>query len=342
MKQLLLFALSVLGFIQLYSQTETKAVHFERGNGWKEAAKIGFKGVLGGSGENHNFSQIVNSGGGYFTFHTNYNGVDERVRIANNGFLGVGFSVPQERLHVNGNVKLSANGKYLLDRGSSTSEMFVTGHGQGAGWMINARYTGSGTPETNAVFNVNQGSYNTGAGYLDFDGNARMWTLFVSSGNSIIDNTVPFVSLAKFRHNQYISLSTNGIDNQMYINNEGDIGIGTTEPDAKLAVNGNIHATEVKVSTTVPAPDYVFEEDYPLASLEEIKSYITVNKHLPEVPSAKEMEANGINLSEMNMLLLKKVEELTLLLIEQNESNKHLTKRVKLLEELNTSTIKTQ
>jgi hypothetical protein len=66
-------------------------------------------------------------------------------------------------------------------------------------------------------------------------------------------------------------------------------------------------------------PDYVFEKSYSLPSLEEVKSYIDQNKHLPEVPSAKEMESNGVNLGEMNMLLLKKIEELTLYVIEQNK-----------------------
>ena len=105
----------------------------------------------------------------------------------------------------------------------------------------------------------------------------------------------------------------------LHITSSGDVGIGTDEPDAKLAVAGKIHAEEVKVSTTVPAPDYVFEEDYPLATLDEIKAYITENKHLPEVPSAKEMKANGIKLGEMNMLLLKKIEELTLHMIDMKK-----------------------
>jgi len=59
-------------------------------------------------------------------------------------------------------------------------------------------------------------------------------------------------------------------------------------------------------------------------SLEETKAYIDANKHLPEVPSAKEMEKNGVQLGEMNLLLLKKVEELTLHLIEQEEQIKKL------------------
>ena len=112
--------------------------------------------------------------------------------------------------------------------------------------------------------------------------------------------------------------NTNG---QSYFNG-GNVGIGTITPDEKLTVKGKIHAEEVRVDLSVPGPDYVFEKQYQLTPLAEIQKYISVNKHLPEVPSAKEMESNGINLSEMNMLLLKKVEELTLHLIQQEETIK--------------------
>ena len=101
----------------------------------------------------------------------------------------------------------------------------------------------------------------------------------------------------------------------MRINVAGNVGIGTTNPDSKLTVKGDIHAEEVRVDLSVPGPDYVFEEDYDLPSLESIQQYVKENKHLPEVPSASEMEENGIDLGVMNMLLLKKVEELTLHLI---------------------------
>ena len=73
----------------------------------------------------------------------------------------------------------------------------------------------------------------------------------------------------------------------------------------------------------MPAPDYVFASDYNLRSLEEVANYIKKESHLPEIPSAKEMEENGIEVGVMNMLLLKKVEELTLYTLEQeNEIEK--------------------
>ena len=99
----------------------------------------------------------------------------------------------------------------------------------------------------------------------------------------------------------------------------GNLGIGTASPTQKLTVNGTIYGKEVRVDVGAGGPDYVFEKDYKLPTLDEIKSYIDQHKHLSEVPSAKEMEQNGINLSEMNMILLKKVEELTLLLINQQQ-----------------------
>ncbi len=65
-----------------------------------------------------------------------------------------------------------------------------------------------------------------------------------------------------------------------------------------------------------PSPDYIFAHDYKLPTLEQLRSYIEQNHHLPEVPSAKEMEADGLKVGEMNLLLLKKIEELTLYVIE--------------------------
>jgi hypothetical protein len=100
----------------------------------------------------------------------------------------------------------------------------------------------------------------------------------------------------------------------------GNVGIGTTPAtDYKLAVNGKTWTTEVNVSLTVPGPDYVFEKGYVLPSLEWVKSYVNANKHLPEVPSAREMETDGINVSELNMTMLKKIEELTLYTIQLKE-----------------------
>jgi len=114
----------------------------------------------------------------------------------------------------------------------------------------------------------------------------------------------------------------------------GKVGIGTLSPDMELTVKGNIHAEEVKVDLNVPAPDYVFKKDYDLKSLEEVQDYIKAHGHLPNIPSAKEMEANGIPLGEMNMKLLEKIEELTLYVIELENRDRHYKEKFAKLESI--------
>ncbi|WP_316824693.1 hypothetical protein [Pedobacter miscanthi] len=101
----------------------------------------------------------------------------------------------------------------------------------------------------------------------------------------------------------------------------GNVGIGTTLPSERLTVNGKIKANEIRVNGN-GAPDYVFEESYKIGTLEELEAYIKKNKHLPEIPSAKEFERDGIAVGDMNKLLLKKIEELTLHLIEKDKALK--------------------
>ena len=79
-------------------------------------------------------------------------------------------------------------------------------------------------------------------------------------------------------------------------------------------------------------PDYVFAEDYNLIELEKVEHYIQENNHLPGVPSAQEVEEEGVSLGKMNKVLLEKVEELTLYMIEMNKKNEALEERLKELE----------
>ncbi|WP_417887104.1 hypothetical protein [Zunongwangia sp.] len=123
----------------------------------------------------------------------------------------------------------------------------------------------------------------------------------------------------------------------------GNVGIGTLEPDSRLTVNGNIHTQEVKVDLNgVVAPDYVFDSNYRLLTLQQVQEFIDKHGHLPNVPSAKEMNKEGLHLKEMNLKLLEKVEELTLYTIEQHKEImrlKKLEKRLEKIEELLQNTV---
>ncbi|MGP1994262.1 tail fiber protein [Zobellia laminariae] len=112
-----------------------------------------------------------------------------------------------------------------------------------------------------------------------------------------------------------------------YIN--GNVGIGVTNPDAPLTVKGKIHTNEVLVDVSAPiVPDYVFLEDYKLKSLAEVQLFIDENGHLPNIKSAEEFTKEGMELKQMNMKLLEKIEELTLYILQQE-------KRIQILEKSN-------
>ncbi len=103
---------------------------------------------------------------------------------------------------------------------------------------------------------------------------------------------------------------------------DGNVRIGndnSTVNDTKLAVEGIIFAREMKVTQGVIWPDYVFKKSYKLPSLKETERYIKQNGHLPEIPAASEIEKNGLSIAEMLTLQMKKIEELTLYVIEQQK-----------------------
>ncbi len=105
----------------------------------------------------------------------------------------------------------------------------------------------------------------------------------------------------------FLTFYTLGAERARMLSN-GNFGIGTASPAEKLSVNGKIRAHELKIEI-LGWPDYVFTPSYKMRSLGELEQYITLNKHLPEIPSAAEAEKNGIEVGEMNKLLLKKIEE---------------------------------
>jgi len=130
----------------------------------------------------------------------------------------------------------------------------------------------------------------------------------------------------------YVKDGTN-LSESLRIVSNGNVGIGTTTPDEKLAVNGNIHAKEVRVDL-VGWPDYVFTKEYNLPSLKDVENHIQENGHLQDIPSTTEVTKNGIMLGEMNAKLLQKIEELTLYTIQQQKEIINLKRKTSKLDQL--------
>ena len=139
--------------------------------------------------------------------------------------------------------------------------------------------------------------------------------------------------------NKSLQLRTNNIT-RMVIHVNGNVGIGSATPQHELEVNGDVGARtlitdsvrsqiivadtllakKIRVFSTAGGADYVFDSDYKLRSLDEVGTYIKTNKHLPEIPSADEMQRNGVEIDDFQIRLLQKIEELTLYLIEQQQT----------------------
>jgi len=193
--------------------------------------------------------------------------------------------------------------------------------------------SGTATAGENVRFTVkNSGAVGIGTGNpsekLHIMGNALAQGALISVNP---DNSGARVSLdwldnvARIRIGGSDEGATNGFDIQgtgnkslMRLLNNGYVGIGTTTPQEKLSVNGNIRAKQIKVETA-NWPDYVFQKNYSNMPLPELSNYIAQHHHLPGIPSAAEVEKDGISLGEMNSKLLEKIEELTLHLIRQQE-----------------------
>jgi len=172
---------------------------------------------------------------------------------------------------------------------------------------------------------------------LDVMGNIRSNAKFVITSIGALNRSGNDMHLWSVKN---LYLGSGSSNKNVAITNSGNVGIGTITPDEKLAVNGKIHAKEVRVDLN-GWPDYVFEETYELPSLKEVEQHILLKGHLHNIPPAKEVESKGIQLGEMNAKLLEKIEELTLYTIQQQkelniqkEKNNTLEERLVKLESL--------
>lgn len=158
--------------------------------------------------------------------------------------------------------------------------------------------------------------------------NQDIWSIARQTTNGTGDSSLRFNYGTTNRHDNPTKFT--------FMSN-GKLGIGTETPGNELEVNGTVRAKEVIVEAT-GWPDYVFAEDYDLLNLEEVEAYIKANKHLPEIPSAEEVEEEGQQLGEIQQLLLKKIEELTLHTINQEKvivaQQELLTKQQELINQI--------
>lgn len=127
----------------------------------------------------------------------------------------------------------------------------------------------------------------------------------------------------------YVERVSGGV--RLLVAPNGNVGIGTTNPLYRLSVNGTIQAKEVRVETGWA--DHVFDSSYRLRPLSEVQAYIAQYQHLPDMPTAKKIQEEGLELAAVNTLMMQKIEELTLYLLEQEHKIRRLEEKVHQLEQ---------
>lgn len=235
---------------------------------------------------------------------------DAKFTVLTNGDIGIGTTTPQAKLDVK-----SAGGN---------ASMRITSTSSYAGIRFDTENMSAGT-ERNWYIGSNNQAYgdfsiiqsNAQAGDPLSSGITRMH--ITDNGNVGIGIISPIAKLDVRGGNIYT-------DSKILIGTSG-FNTGTHS----LAVNGSAIFTKATVKSTVSWPDYVFKPNYKLLSLSELESFVLKNQHLPDVPSATEVEEHGIDLGENQTILLKKIEELTLYVIEQNKNMIELNKKIEVL-----------
>ncbi|MDQ0638349.1 hypothetical protein QF042_001914 [Pedobacter sp. W3I1] len=230
-----------------------------------------------------------------FSIGVNYAGDGQwydRMVVQGDGNVGIGTSSPQSKLQVNGGAvvvgtnSVATNADGHVSIGNITEDSNPTQ----ADWI------------PNSTLLLNAHDYSS-IGFHD----SGVRVDFIRAGNGTI----------QLGYDGGFGNANIGLPLGIW-NAQGNVGIGTLNPQEKLSVKGKIRAQEIKVEMT-GWPDFVFEPKYSLMPLRSLESYINENKHLPGIPSAAEVKEQGIELGAMNKKLLQKIEELSLYIIQQDK-----------------------
>ena len=241
-----------------------------------------------------------------------------KMSLTSNGFLGIGNATPKTKLHVSGAIIAGGRTDAIFNNTTNGTEL--------------SGYEGILLPGPTSQYNI---SVQDGNGRIQHKWNATTGT----SEKFLVDNEdASFIDWTGVANNSnWIEFKFANGDGKkagdairwqthLSISDKGQVGIGSGASNLgsyKLAVEGAIGAREIEVKQGNWA-DFVFEDDYELKDLNEVESFINENKHLPDVPSEKEVTENGINLGQMDAILLQKIEELTLYMIEVKKENESL------------------
>jgi len=258
----------------------------------------------------------------------------------NGGNVGIGITTPGSKLSVYESGSSTNNWKGRVDFGGDNVRV-IAGEYNGVAYF--GAHNAALNAWSNLAINVDGGYVGIGTnspdqkltikgGGIGFDNNSADKKLYSPSDGILEWMTHDYASEHAFvvshQGNKRIYLSTSGVS---YLNG-GNVGIGTTNPGPyKLAVEGTIGARKIKVTQVSPWSDYVFKPNYNLRTLSEVEQYIKTHQHLPDVPSEKEVKANGIDVGETQAILLRKIEELTLYVIEMKKENQAQQKEIEAL-----------
>lgn len=226
------------------------------------------------------------------------------------GNVGIGLTSPQCRFHIKDNLS-NLDGEFFKVSNDNVL---------GGGTTIIGKQAGNGP-----VFVQQGGSVNFGQSgpHLAIKQKANNGDVgldistFTDQNGDIAWSNIeaPNSSFYLISSNDLIFRTGPGL-NQVYFTESGDVGIGVPVPQARLDVDGKILCGEVEIISLGKWKDYVFEDNYNLRPLQDVEDFIFKNGHLPDLPSESEVLENGYNIGEMDALLLQKIEELTLYVID--------------------------